>query len=366
MEKAKSYATNLVASSDLVDHIQENQSLASTEQVTGLWKLPTLMAEASRYQREPLPGVILEGWLYGEISGKTAPKRQRRWYLLDSENLFYFKPKMEIQNGKSHHTLTRVKVCNMGACALRQFSSSEPRFVFELISPKCPSIMLQAQGPDDYNRWVEGIQRAIDKSLGVPSMRDNVSSSEMMEQRRGSLIEDTIDEDDYDNRYEMLDCLDAGAAHRVCPDCGMERPMSEQLCGICARRGQNNHVQRWSARGRQFLQKLPLKGQHSQSPPEQESFGDGSSHSFYSESDVADTFSDEEGKKTNCRIPRPEQLGKNRRQRSLSEDLDQLRTPGAPMSRPQPLSADVRRSSSNRKDSLDQLRKSSHHVVSLM
>jgi len=145
-------------------------SLEEIEEQCEIWNLPTMLAECSRYQRDPSPGVFVEGWLYKKSSSRMALQQwSRRWFMTDKDGIYYFHPTAEIKkaNGANGylHTLERVKICDTVLCMVRELKGDGLRFRFEIVTPNQRPLQLQARGPDEYKMWVEGIRMCAQNQL---------------------------------------------------------------------------------------------------------------------------------------------------------------------------------------------------------
>jgi len=142
-------------------------TVSELEQETQLWELPALLAQSSRYQREPAPGVMVEGWLFKKSSSRMSLQQwNRRWFMMDKDGIYYFRSSAEIKNANGYlHTLERVKICDVVLCTVREVSNDGLRFCFEIVTPNQKPLLLQARGPLEYKTWVDGIRNAIETQL---------------------------------------------------------------------------------------------------------------------------------------------------------------------------------------------------------
>jgi len=144
------------------------QSLKELEDETEIWNLPNLLAEASRYQREPAAGVLVEGWLYKKSSSRIALQQwNKRWFMTDKDGIYYFRTSAEMRKAGGDHlrTLERVKICDLVLCTVREVVGGDLRFCFEIITPNQRPLLLQARGPLGYRMWVDGIRTSIENQL---------------------------------------------------------------------------------------------------------------------------------------------------------------------------------------------------------
>lgn len=159
-------------------------SLDAIEDQVQIWQLPAMLAESTRLQRDPTPGVFVEGWLY-----KKSPQRislnpwNKRWFIMDSNGIYYFRSEDERKKANENNTnqqddtgpligaLERVKVCDVVLCTVKEAPKEGPRFCFEVVTPNQKPLMLQAKGPLEFKKWVDGIRAGIELQLvhGNPS-----------------------------------------------------------------------------------------------------------------------------------------------------------------------------------------------------
>jgi hypothetical protein len=258
----------------------EAVSLQMLEEETQIWDLPTLLAESSRYQREPAPGVLVEGWLYKKASSRMSLQQwQKRWFMMDKDGIYYFRSSAETKKSEGGylHTLERVKICDMVLCTVREVAADGLRFSFEVITPNQKPLLLQTRGPQEYKMWVEGIRTSIEtqffsgtvdagqlmkgigkqtkkKKQGSSGLADTVTTlASMLESEtvtnRSSDCNKSDDEDGDDDDNEWRDASaeadfknsqrgrgnlsgtpqnplaqDIMIANPVCADCGTENP----------------------------------------------------------------------------------------------------------------------------------------------
>jgi Putative GTPase activating protein for Arf/PH domain len=137
-----------------------------------LWDLPRQLASNTRYQREPTPGVRIEGWLYKKNSAMISLQPwSRRWFIMDDSCIYYYRSgwdtKRNTQSGAVYASSERTKVCNVVLCTVKELNpeSFGNRYCFELVTPNEKPLTLQARGPHEYKMWVEGIRGNIEKQL---------------------------------------------------------------------------------------------------------------------------------------------------------------------------------------------------------
>lgn len=149
-------------------------SLEDVEEETKIWELPRLLTDFAPYMRDPKPGIEVEGWLYKKASTRmTINAWSKRWFLLDKSGIYYLKGGSLSENGKagsSNGSLERVKVCDIVLCTVREANDkgkqkNSARFCFEILSPNSRPYMLQACGPVEFQMWVDGIRRCLERQL---------------------------------------------------------------------------------------------------------------------------------------------------------------------------------------------------------
>lgn len=63
------------------------------EEQVQIWNLPHVLALSARYQRDSLPGVVMEGWLYKKSNAMISLQPWiRRWFVMDHDSIFYYRP----------------------------------------------------------------------------------------------------------------------------------------------------------------------------------------------------------------------------------------------------------------------------------
>jgi hypothetical protein len=150
---------------------KQANSLDAIEDQVQIWQLPTVLAESTRLQRDPAPGVFVEGWLYKKSGQRIALNPwSKRWFMMDSNGIYYFRSKDDMKkandtDGAPLSSLERVKICDVVLCTVRVAPTEGPRFCFEVVTPSQKPLMLQARGPLEFKKWVEGIRSGIELQL---------------------------------------------------------------------------------------------------------------------------------------------------------------------------------------------------------
>ncbi len=239
---------------------QQSTSLDNIEEQVEIWGLPSMLADSTRLQRDPAPGVFVEGWLY-----KKTPQRMslhpwtKRWFMMDCDGIYYFRSKEEIKkaiegNEEQHASaLERVKICPVVLCTVKEAPNEGPRFCFEVVTPGQKPLMLQARGPLEFHKWVNGIRKAIELQLvhgnpNAPSLSQDYGKAVGMSlldknRSRSSSFDEVSDEvnlpdfHDIDNEIAQFSEETAKAAkaksklvpqlmeiNKFCADCGAENP----------------------------------------------------------------------------------------------------------------------------------------------
>ncbi len=157
-------------------------SLDAIEEETKIWDITRFLTKHALYIRDPKPTIEVEGWLYKKASTRMAMNTwSKRWFVLDKTGIYYLKGGSLSENGKfgsSNGSLERVKVCDIVLCTVREVNTGV-RFCFEIISPNSRPYMLQACGPVEYNKWVVGIRKCLEKQL----VQGNLPSDDMLLKR---------------------------------------------------------------------------------------------------------------------------------------------------------------------------------------
>lgn len=236
-----------------VDHVEEK---------VDLWQVPRILADSSRYQREPTPGVVIEGWLYKKSSAMISLQPwSRRWFIMDSEAIYYFQ-----SDGNDARRLTsssgslqqseRVKVCDVVLCTVREVPNGPHRFCFELVTPSEKPLTLQARGPLEYLTWVDGIRAnteqqlvhgdphadSLNKNIGKQRRKDRTGTTMRSSDHKSSFSDSTTGIDTSSEGNMSEDSEDLGdmtlpkpssmsplvveimSANPTCADCGMAKP----------------------------------------------------------------------------------------------------------------------------------------------
>jgi hypothetical protein len=231
-------------------------TVEEVEEQSQLWNLPNVLAESARYQRESMPGVLLEGWLYKKSSAMISLNPWgRRWFVMDKDAIYYFRTDSELKRangGNDFPYSDRVKVCDVVLCTVRELDSEAcgNRFCFELVTINEKPLTLQARGPQDYKTWVDGIRENIENQLvhGDPHSEELNKNIGKARKKKGSNapaersttanfpeLPPTDFIADRDDSNELVD-IDASkalqnplvqgirAANPVCADCGLSCP----------------------------------------------------------------------------------------------------------------------------------------------
>ncbi len=154
-------------------------SLEAIEEETKIWDLTRLLTKHSLYIRDPKPTIEVEGWLYKKASTRMAMNTwSKRWFVLDRTGIYYLKGGSLSENnkfGSSNGSLERVKVCDIVLCTVREVGVGF-RFCFEILSPNSRPYMLQACGPIEFNKWVFGIRKCLERQL----VQGNLPTDDML------------------------------------------------------------------------------------------------------------------------------------------------------------------------------------------
>jgi len=148
-------------------------TLTDIELEVQFWELPQLLAECSLYHREPKSCIKVEGWLYKKTLTRISTAWVKSWFILDNTGVYYMKQSGDhITNASIKFMPKRdlIKVCDILLCTVRELPENAKgvngcRFCFEIISPNHAPYLLQAPGPVEYKRWVNGIRASIERQL---------------------------------------------------------------------------------------------------------------------------------------------------------------------------------------------------------
>jgi Arf-GAP/coiled-coil/ANK repeat/PH domain-containing protein len=239
-------------------------TVEDVEDRVDLWGVPRLLADSSRYQREPAPGVVMEGWLYKKSSAMISLQPwSRKWFIMDSDEIYYLQSDgsdarrsgSSSASGSFFTQSERVKVCDVVLCTVREIANGAHRFCFELVTPSEKPLTLQARGPLEYRTWVDGIRANTEKQLvhGDPhaeTLNKNIGKQRRTKDRFGGTSNTRLanDPDSYDATSSednfSEDSEDLGgeipspnkpsatsqlvvavmACNTACADCGMPNP----------------------------------------------------------------------------------------------------------------------------------------------
>ena len=187
-------------------------TLEEIESDVKFWDLPRQLNLESLYQRKPIAGITVEGWLYKKSSNRLSLNQwARRWFILDQKGVYYLKGDGDSKKGGSENSrgnnasgwMDRVKVCDILLCTVREVNCKAKgnpnlRFCFEIISPNSKAYLLQACGPADYKMWVNGIRSCIEQQLvhgKLPSEKRVLGSSEKLAKQRSEFTPNFHDDD---------------------------------------------------------------------------------------------------------------------------------------------------------------------------
>lgn len=175
---------------------QQNLNSKELEEQTKLWSVQDVLAAKSGYQREAMPGVVLEGWLYKKSQAMISLQTwARRWFMMDKNCLYFFKAD---DNRSQTNQFRRVKVCDLVLCTIKELPvENNVRYCFQVVTPSEKPLTLQARGPREYRMWVDGIRSAMEHqlvhgNLHSDSINKSVTSS-LHYQRGGSFADTSID-----------------------------------------------------------------------------------------------------------------------------------------------------------------------------
>lgn len=189
--------------------VKDNQDLDAEkiEEEVDFWNLPKILASNARYQRETMPGILLEGWLYKKsVAMITLNPWTRRWFGMDKDSIFYYRHDSEMRraNPGVAKYYERVKVCDVVLCTVRESPSDgmTNRFCFQLVSPSEKPLTLQAKSATDYKMWIDGIRANIEQQLvsGDPHKADLNKNIGLKAKRK----DDNFDSTEQKGRFSEL------------------------------------------------------------------------------------------------------------------------------------------------------------------
>jgi hypothetical protein len=214
------------------------------EDETNIWDTPEVLAASAGYQRESIPGVLMEGWLYKKSpSVITLQTWARRWFMMDQNGLYYFKTDENHRGNTNPNQFRRVKVCDIVLCTVRELPIEGPssRYCFQVVTPSEKPLTLQARGPKEYRMWVDGIRSTMENQLANGNTGDlNVKIGEKVlynraasyserpptELREGNIPtggKPTKNDDDSKQKSTAL-VAELMAKNPFCADCGVANP----------------------------------------------------------------------------------------------------------------------------------------------
>merc|ERR1711865_97910 len=145
-------------------------NLEEIEEKVQIWRLPNMLADSTRLQRDPTPGIFIEGWLYKKSDKmiSLSPWR-KRWFMMDSVGIYYFRNSDDGKKGiegEAYSKLERVKICDVVLCTVKEAPKEGPRFCFEVHSPISQKpLVLQTRGPLELKKWLNIIRKGIEDQL---------------------------------------------------------------------------------------------------------------------------------------------------------------------------------------------------------
>lgn len=232
---------------EMIDKHATNLTPDTLEDETKTWKLPEKLAKSAGYQREAVPGVLIEGWLYRKSTAMISFQPWTRcWFMVDGEGMYYFREDAISRSVMgANPQFKRVKVCDIALCSVRElpFETHGARFCFELITPSDKPLQLQARGPEEYRIWIDGIRSTMEDRL-LHGHTDILKPRPL--ERKGSstnsssgVIDMDADSDAHDTNAAILEAAEKAAADRArtkalaeklmaanpcCADCGAANP----------------------------------------------------------------------------------------------------------------------------------------------
>jgi len=244
------------SSAIIVDAITHGDKDIIERQATGLvqiedqvqiWQLSTMLADSTRLQRDPTPGVYVEGWLYKKSDSRISLNPWRkRWFMMDPGGIYYFRSSDD--NKKTNEgvtystTLERIKICDVVLCTVKEAPQEGPRFCFEVHSPmSLKPLVLQARGPLECKKWIDIIRKGIEHQLVSGNSHNIGNAINRRSPSRSYSGDSMVDESENVDISELHDIDNQGvlgkqstkkttltpkimAANQKCADCGAPNP----------------------------------------------------------------------------------------------------------------------------------------------
>ena len=223
-------------------------SLEQIEDQVQIWQLPNLLADSTRLQRDPTPGIFVEGWVYKKSDKimSLSPWR-KRWFMMDEVGIYYFRSGDDNKKGtegvaySTCNTLERVKICDVVLCSVKEAPKEGPRFCFEVHSPtSLKPLVLQARGPLEFKKWVDIIRKGIEHQLASGNPTNVGNLTRRMPRSRSNSSDSVHDEGENVDMPKLYDIDCQGLdehfttntsltpklmeANPTCVDCGAENP----------------------------------------------------------------------------------------------------------------------------------------------
>mmetsp|Transcript_19587 Transcript_19587/g.53930 ORF Transcript_19587/g.53930 Transcript_19587/m.53930 type:complete len:840 (+) Transcript_19587:227-2746(+) len=190
-----------------------------------LWDLPNELSETSFFQREKLPGILIEGWLYKKSSAMISLQPwQRRWFVMDNQSIYYYHDGSEKKSSNNNndsngalsadgtydndvHSAHRVKICDVVLTTIRELrpaDANDRRFCFQLVTPSERPLTLQARGPAEYRLWIDKIRTNAEAQLVHGNHAEDLNKNiGVKAARRTSLGGCSVSDDEYSDEGEM-------------------------------------------------------------------------------------------------------------------------------------------------------------------
>ncbi len=248
---------------DLDDRVLtgHQSTLEEIESDVKFWDLPRQLNLGSLYQRKPIAGITVEGWLYKKSTNRLSLNQwARRWFILDQKGVYYLKGDGSNKKGGGDSSsgnsasgwMDRIKVCDVLLCTVREVNCKAKgnpnlRFCFEIISPNSKAYLLQACGPADYKMWVNGIRSCIEQQLvqgKLPSENMVLRSSGKLAKQRSEFTPNFHDDDnnvivDHSSPSRSLDEEDFSNSIQTSPQTCMKNQLvplildANRVCADC-------------------------------------------------------------------------------------------------------------------------------------
>ena len=104
-----------------------------------------------------IPGVHFESYLYMRAYNKFSGQAtwNRKWFMLEGSKLYYVRDTHLLEGDEANE---RNLVCDVVLSTVREVVTSDLPYCFEVFSANRKSYLLQAEGPNDFQAWIQAIR----------------------------------------------------------------------------------------------------------------------------------------------------------------------------------------------------------------